>query len=257
MFKNKYLKYKQKYLDLKEQIGGSELIKSQIPEQKSSAANTIRGDISLPLHKKCEECYLEKSCPHTHLQFTLECTPYTDVTVGKYNIVNWDNNYIYYNQDNEANTIRMTKSFEFSDVEPIEEFNKPILNNYLDDYINYEIYGIPLYFMYTNTNNNIFNLFCYSCNIRDLDSLQISYDTSNNRFVKFKSKFNIFSLSFLCNNFFDVIRLFLDEVDITTKLTELFKDFAIEKLYYQSIYKENFNLVKKKSEYLNYTFFSE
>jgi hypothetical protein len=301
MFKNKYLKYKQKYLDLKVQIGGSELVNinesksprsglvqvkgpivsvdqaliaSSSPEPKSNveqaltasstpkssaSANTIRGDISLPLHQKCEECYSKKSCPHTHQEFTFECTPYTDVTVGKYNIVNWDNNYIYYNQHNEPNTIRMTKSFEFIDVNRSElpKFKKPILNDYLNDYINYEIYRIPLYFMYTNTNNNIFNLFCYSCNIRELDNLQISYDTSNNRFVKFKSKFNIFSVSFLCNNFFDVIRLFLDEVDITTKLTELFKDFAIEKLYYQSIYKENFNVVKKNSEYLNYTFFSE
>jgi hypothetical protein len=263
MFKNKYLKYKQKYLDLKQQIGGSNFIESQTLEQNSSAAGgganetVVTANISLPLHQKCEDCYLKKSCPHTHQQFTFECTPYTDVTVGKYNIVNWDNNYIYYNQDNEANTIKMSKSFEFINVEPIEEFNKPILPNYINDYINHEIYGIPLYFMYTNTNNNIFDLFCYSCSVKELDSLQISYETDVNKFVKFRGKFNIFSLSFLCNNFFDVIRLFLDEVNITTKLTELFKDFAIEKLYYQSIYKENFNAIKKKSEYLTYTFFSE
>ena len=270
MFKNKYFKYKNKYLDLKQQKGGA--------GGGGSMSSSTRYDISLPLHQKCDKCFLEKSCPHTHQEFTLECTPYTDVTVGKYNIVNWNNNYIYYNRDNEANTIRMTKSFNFIDIKPLEperfsrieleqfitteiaKFNKPISNTYLDNYINYEIeirgpYILPLYFMYVNVNNNIFNLFCYSCTSSEIDNLQISYDSNLGKFVKFKSRFNIFSVSLLCNKFFDIIPLFLNpSLNIINELTEMFKDFAIEKLYYQSIYKENYNLVKKKSEYLNYRF---
>ncbi len=272
MFKNKYLKYKQKYLNLKHQIGGAKFVKenktlnsgaSAGSESARAESGTDTNIISLPLHQKCADCYFKKSCSDTHLQFTIECTPYTDVTVGKYNIVNWDNNYIYYNEDNEGNTIRMTKSFDFIPVDNSGElvnFRKPVSNDYLDNYINYELNEIPLYYMYVNVNNNIFNLFCYSCNLSELDNLQISYDKKINKFVKFKSKFNIFSVSLLCNNFFDVIQLFLNpNLNITDKLSELFKDFAIEKLYYQSIYKENFNILKKKEnkEYLNDKFFSE
>ena len=97
---------------------------------------------------------------------------------------------------------------------------------------------IPVYYLYCNKNNEIFNIFITQCIIIYGD-FKIFGDlfrinTNDNTFITLSYKFNIFNISLLCEKFFDIIPLFFgryEQDEIIKRLNEIFVDFNFVNLY--------------------------
>lgn len=91
---------------------------------------------------------------------------------------------------------------------------------------------IPIYYMFVNKNNNIFNIFInfYIFNnptYKKNNLLSFNFNIKdNNKYISLTYKFDIFNISLFCNKFFDVIPLFilnLEKHEINERLKIIFQ----------------------------------
>jgi hypothetical protein len=205
-------------------------------------------------------------------EFIIDCIPLINLIKSKYNILNWSkNNYMYYEPTNTKNltfalpsssSTSASSSTTPSDIDKIDfslnlynEESKSLkfisvnvikeLTEYLDKniIIPQTENTIPVYYLYTNKNYVIFNIFIeqYRSLFKEsekentiLNNL-FQYFTDTNKFVKFSYKFNILNISLLCDKFFDIVSLFLienlTEEKIMDYLNRIFFKYDFVKLY--------------------------
>ncbi len=86
-----------------------------------------------------------------------------------------------------------------------------------------------------NTINNIFQI------------------NKENIFIKFSFKFNIFNISLLCENYFDIITLLHNDTIELEDIIDIFKDYSLINIYYLiNYYKTNLNIKNIDKEFMNY-----
>ncbi len=212
---------------------------------------------NLPIKKTdfCSECL---NCANTNQclkctrkYFVSECVPLTNVINARINILNWEkNNYMWYDGD-ESPTFTINKNFELEAYEGEKIYRKSIkINDYLISNLHKNIvinmsrfsFEVPIYYMFVNKNNNIFDIYInfflhknpeYKNNDDKKIAMPFIYD-SNKKFVSLTYKFNIFNLSIMCNKFFDIFLLFLNDFDyyFTKKtLQTIFDGYNLVNLY--------------------------
>jgi len=75
---------------------------------------------------------------------------------------------------------------------------------------------------------------------------------NNNNFIKLSYMFNIFNISILCEKYFDIIKLLLNEKNITLEdIIEIFKDFYLVNIYYLINYKKNIKQINNDKIFMN------
>ena len=195
--------------------------------------------------------------------FSIDCIPLINLKDGNKNILDWrrDNGYIYFNPNNEEN-YNLDTNFNLTRYDGKITLSPPSVEllNSLYSKLNYDIVistsssalesssalassssasiKIPVYYLYCNKNNEIFNIFITQCIIIYGD-FKIFGDlfrinTNDNTFITLSYKFNIFNISLLCGKFFDIIPLFFEEYEegeIIRRLNEIFSDFNFVNLY--------------------------
>ncbi len=74
----------------------------------------------------------------------------------------------------------------------------------------------------------------------------------NNDFIKLSYKFNIFNISLLCENYFNIIEILLNREDIIIdEIIDLFKDFSLVNIFYLiNYYKTNLNVKNINPEFM-------
>jgi hypothetical protein len=218
-----------------------------------------------------------KSCDSfdNRQQFINECINLINLKDGKINILDWESpthGYIYYNPSN-TEIYYPNKDFSLNKYngEKPDYQHSPNLLKELNSLLNKNIIiestqsssaqssstqsssaqsssaqssstqslEIPVYYLYCNKNNEIFNIFIiksimmYGNFNKFGDLFRINYN-DNNTFITLSYKFNIFNISLFCGKFFDIIPLFLDryeQAEITRKLNEIFAGFNFVNLF--------------------------
>jgi len=192
----------------------------------------------------CALCIEDSKCEIyvNRKEFINKCIPLVNMVFSKINILNYDQTYYIYYDENNKETYYLCKDFKLRNptVKKLPTYYNINLNSYFLRIITSQliIYGtkikIPIYYTFVNTNNSIFNLFSCEYNLmieRDLREskkiLKYKNIISNtdkklissimvldgDKFVTLSYKFNIFNVSLLCNKFFDILPLFIDLED--------------------------------------------
>lgn len=231
----------------------------------------IKYNLSIINNEKCDCINDEtKSCDSfdNRQQFINDCINLINLKDGKINILDWDSpthGYIYYNPSN-TEIYYPNKDFSLNKYngENPDYQHSPNLLKELYSLLNKniilessqpvsisasaqstqstqsdEFFEIPVYYLYCNNNNEIFNIFIiksimmYGNFNKFGDLFRINYN-DNNTFITLSYKFNIFNISLFCGKFFDIIPLFLnryEQVEIKRKLNEIFAGFNFVNLY--------------------------
>jgi hypothetical protein len=156
-------------------------------------------------------------------EFLTDCIPLMNLKNNKYNILNWTNDkYMYYDPNNNENLVFNIPSDLNTNTNTNIDFSlnlyKGRLPNFIQDDVIKELekhccknlsiketdISIPVYYLFTNKNNAIFNIFITQYkllfdkekNNKILTNL-FQYFKETNQFVKFSYKFNIFNISLL------------------------------------------------------------
>jgi len=201
-------------------------------------------NVSYIIKDECTKCIKTDNCDYkSRNEFIKMCLPFYDIKKSGINILNFTKtNYIYF-ASKEAPTyfINNNLQLELYTGEDITYVPKNLINEFkgkLNNNIIVNGIEIPLYYLFVNNNNQIFNLFIlnfiisFNKNLGVLKSL-FQYD-KNNKFIKMSFSFNIFNIGLLCNKFFDICELFLNNYhkeQLLNKLNEIFKDYNIQNLY--------------------------
>ena len=206
--------------------------------------------------------------------FITDCIPLINLKDGNKNILDWrrDNGYIYFNPNNRENYYLDT-NFNLTRYDGEIKFDQHSLDLLKELYskLNYDIVistnsnlsennsqsassnqsdriKIPIYYLYCNKNNEIFNIFITQCIMKYSDFKKFGdlfrINNEDNTFITLSYKFNIFNISLLCGKFFDIIPLFFDEYsqdEIIERLNKIFHDFNFVNLY-TTINNYKFNL---------------
>ena len=228
--------------------------------------NTSKYNLSIINNEKCD-CINDttKSCDifSNRNQLINDCIPLINLKDGKINIIDWQYGYIYYNSTN-TEIYSLNKDFslnkydgknpEYINTSPnllkdlldkniiiseTEQINKTTsaISSKIQSGIN--LIEIPVYYLYTNNNNEIFNIFItqYFLMKKSLkgDINNLFRIDDKNIFITLSYKFNIFNISLLCEKFFDIIPLFLNDYEkdeLTRILTDkIFVGFNFVNLY--------------------------
>ena len=79
----------------------------------------------------------------------------------------------------------------------------------------------------------------------------ISMDNQQN-FIKLSYKFNIFNISLLCENYFDIIKLLFSDHIIIEDIISIFKDFSLVNIYYLvNYYKKNLSIKNINQDFMS------
>ena len=216
----------------------------------------------------CKSCYKHNNnnfCKrHNYIE---KCLPFFDLKKSKINILNYDKtSYIYYDINNDKNiTYNLNKNFTLEKTTNIiiNQKNKIDLYKYLNYYIklqNHDIY-IPIYYLFINY-IDIFNVFINYVNINNnkfskniLENIFV-FDNESLRYISISYRFNIFNISLLCNKFFDIIPLLINDEDndkIKNNLIKIFEEFDIDKFYNLiDNYKFKYTMLKNDAKYDNF-----
>ena len=229
----------------------------------------------------CKKCINDNDCEDfvNRKEFINKCIPLVNMLESKINILNFDQtNYIYYDENN-TETYYLGKDFVLRKptIITLPIYNYIRLNTILSMISQTLIIAnskitIPLYYMFTNTNNSILNLFTCQCNlfikkINDKKILNSILVMDEDKFITLSYKFNIFNVSLLCNNFFDILPLLIDDNvydyddddddddekilnNIICKLKKIFEGFDLLNLYIIiNNYKFKINNLSKKNDF--------
>lgn len=192
----------------------------------------------------CALCIEESNCKIfvNRKEFINKCVPLVNMISSKINILNFDQTYYIYYDENNKETYYLGKDFKLKNptIEKLPTYHNINLNSFLLRIISSQLIipdskiKIPIYYTFVNTNNSIFNLFTCEYNLmveQDLEKskkiLKYKNIISNNdkrlissimvldgdKFITLSYKFNIFNVSLLCNKFFDIFPLFIELED--------------------------------------------
>jgi len=133
----------------------------------------------------CRKCINNNNCEDfaNRKEFINKCIPFVNMIESKINILNFDQtNFIYYD-DNNTETYYLDKDFILKKptILTLPIYNFITLNTILkiisqNLIINNSKIKIPLYYMFTNTNNSIFNLFICQYNLFTEQNIIINND---------------------------------------------------------------------------------
>jgi hypothetical protein len=212
----------------------------------------------------CVKCIEENNCVDfsNRNQFINKCIPFENIIQSKINILNHDQtSYLYYDDTN-TETHYLDKDFKLKKKNSRNIPQNINLNiDWFAKYMNFYIkvnsdYYIPIYYMFINKNNSIFNLFTSQIKIMTNDKNLTNSDKNliksimiidnDYKFITMSYKFNIFNLSLLCGKFFYIIELLLtkssSEFDIQDDIDSDIDSDIDPDIYYQTKnYQENFN----------------
>lgn len=214
----------------------------------------MKSNISIPIKNvpNCNECVNtedDQGEPNIDIckrqNFINQCVPLLNVKNSGVNILNWDQTgYLWYDRtNNETYTINKNFTISPSDffVLQYKQKNISFLENYIGDQFdlltsNRDIISFDIYHLFIDQKPIFELLFKYiintDANIKNIQSI-FSID-SNGKFLGLSFKFNIFNLSLMCNKFFEIIPLFVNdygEKELIKHLAEIFKDFDLLSLY--------------------------
>lgn len=222
----------------------------------------MKTKISIPI-KHVPECDLcvdptmsetdSETCKREN--FIKQCVPLLNIKNAGINLLNWDQTgYLWYDYANtDTNAYIINKNFTIS---PSPSTNNETISyerktmSYLNSYIGQK-FNIPsirqdkhnpidfdVYYLFVEQKPIFELLFKYivhtKANIKTIQSI-FSID-SNGHFLAMSFKFNIFSVSLLCNKFFEIIPLFLNDYNYTEQelikhLSIVFEGFDLLSLY--------------------------
>lgn len=227
---------------------------------KYSNQTSMKTKISIPI-KHVPECDLcvdptmtetdTETCKREN--FIKQCVPLLNIKNAGINLLNWDQTgYLWYDYTNtDTNAYIINKNFT---IGPSPSTNNETISyeqktmSYLNSYIGQK-FNIPsirhhnpinfdVYYLFVEQKPIFELLFKYidhtKANIKNIQSI-FSID-SNGHFLAMSFKFNIFSVSLLCNKFFEIIPLFLNDYNYTEQelikhLSTVFEGFDLLSLY--------------------------
>lgn len=198
---------------------------------------------------ECTKCIQEEKCDfNSRIDFNNNCLPFLNIQNSNINILNWNyTNYIYFDINNQLNYYfdYKFKLNKYLGTLPSENTTYNIKN--FDSLINFNFklnntINVPIYYLYVNKNNNIFDLFIssYIYLTNGSENLLFRFNEIDYKFIALTYKFEIFNISLTCNKFFDVFELFLSDInevsEIKDKLKKIFtlnsEVFNFENLYF-------------------------
>jgi len=229
-------------------------------------------NLSIKINDECIKCIQTPKCIYeTRNNFINECLPLYDLKMSKINILDFDKkSYIYFDSSNDiANTYFINnklqlEKYDDSSIPKYENFNYIVeFQNKLNYEINIDHINIPIYYLFINDNNQLFDIFILNFTLKFIDNEKdkmvikdmknilksLFQYNSKKKFVKMSYKFNIFNIAFLCNKIIEIFKLFFIDYtkdELIDKLNDIFYEYDIQNVY-SLIDEYKFNIMNIKN----------